>query len=140
MVEFPVAFAELALHAARYAKGQHACGDVARHDAACADDRVVTDRDAGHDDDACAEPDVLADADGQVVLIAFLAQLRCQRMVRRRERDVRPDHRVVADEDLAVVDGREVVVGVDLLAEVQVMAAPVRVQRRLDVAVLPDFC
>ena len=61
-------------------------------------------------------------------------------MVRRRERNVRPDHRVIADEDLAVVDGRQVVVGVDLFAEVQVMPAPVGVQRRLDVAVLPNFC
>jgi hypothetical protein len=49
-----------------------------------------------------------------------------------------PKHDVVADADRAVVDEGEIEVRVDVVAEVDVPAAPVGVQRRFEVAAGPD--
>lgn len=60
-------------------------------------------------------------------------------MPRGRDGDIRAYHRVRADVDMRVVNGGEVEVCVYKVAEMDVRPAPVRVERRFEIAVLADF-
>lgn len=60
-------------------------------------------------------------------------------MPRGRDGDIRAYHRVRADVDMRVVNGGEVEVCVYRVAEMDVRPAPVRVERRFEIAVLADF-
>ena len=101
-------FADLAEDAARGSHRNDVRGDVLRDDAARADDGVVADGHAGHDEDAGAQPAVLSDVDRHVELVHEFAQFGKNRMSRRGEDAVRTEHGVVADVDVRVVHKGEI--------------------------------
>ena len=113
--------------------------NVFRHDAARADNAVVPYRHAGHYHSPRAYPAVFADTHGHIKLIRLFAQLGQNRMSRCGNGHIRAYHRVRADVDMRVVNGGEVEVCVYRVAEMDVRPAPVRVKRRLEIAVLAYF-
>ena len=132
-------FADLAQNAAGNAHCDHIRRNILRHNAARADDGIVADRHAGHDEDTCAQPAVFPDVNRHIVLVNQLAQFRIDRMSRRGDHAVRAEHGVVADVNVRVIHESQVEIGVNILAEMDVMSAPVCVERRFDVAVVADF-
>ena len=107
--------------------------------AARADDRAISDCDAGQHDDPRAQPAVAADAHGLVELVLPGAQLRRDGVRAGVDGHVGADHRAVADIDVRIVNKRQVKVGVDIFAKVDELARPVRVQRRFDKAAGADL-
>ena len=79
------------------------CGNVLRHHGAGTDNRVVADSHAGQDDGTCAEPYVAADVNLPVASNLVLAQTGRDGVDARGQRAVGANHRVIADEDVAVI-------------------------------------
>lgn len=126
-----VCFGKRADDAAGDAGGQRVCGDVARHDAARADDAVVADRDARADGNPRGEPAVVADAYRSGVAEVFFlaggghhgpALVRQKRVQRRDDGHVRPEIAVVTDGHVRVVLNRQVEVGEKSFADVRMLA------------------
>ena len=138
-VDFPVALPHRAQHAAGVADRNDVIGQVMGDDAAGPDDDVVADRDAGQDDRPRAKPAVTADAHRHIELIEIFPQGGQNRMGAGRDRDVGADHRVIADIDRSIVHKGEVKIDIDAAAQVDKLAGPVGVQRRLDVAAGADL-
>lgn len=134
-----VALADFVRHAARDAIRHDVCGDVLVDHAARTDDQIVTDGDARQNDRRRADPHVPAHVDGQIVLVGALAQTWQDRVGVRDEHDIRRDHRVVADIDVLVINEGDVRVDVDAVAQMDVPAAPVGIDRGLDSAVPADL-
>ena len=126
------------MHAAGIAERHAVCGNVFRNDAARADHGVVAYAHARHDDDARAQPHVVADTHGQVILRGLSAYVGAHGVICRGEHRVRADHHVVADIDMRVVHERQVEVCVKIVADMGVFS-PVRAEGRLDIAVFADF-
>ena len=76
---------------------------------------------------------------GHIVLIDFLAERGKNRVTRCRDGHSGTEHGVIAHGDHAVVHEGKVKVRVNVIAETYVLAAPVRVERRLDITVLADM-
>ena len=74
-----------------------------------------------------------------VVLIAFIAQFRVNRMICRRDRDIRAEHDVVTDKNMTVIDQCRVRVHIDVIAEMNVMSTPVCMKRQFNVVVITAF-
>ena len=72
---FPVFFAYAAKHAARIAHGDHVRGNIFRHHASRADDRVVPDGDAAAHRDVRGEPDIVFNRNRAGVLVVECAAL-----------------------------------------------------------------
>ena len=83
---------------------------------------------ARHDDDIAADPDVVLDVHRDRVLTSVGAQRGLDRVPRRADADVRPEHDAVADVDVGIVDDHEVEVRVEALADEDVR--PVRREER----------
>lgn len=60
-------------------------------------------------------------------------------MPRGRDGDIRAYHRVRADVDMRVVHGDEIEISVYTVAQMHMRPAPIRVKRRLEIAVLAYF-
>lgn len=69
----------------------------------------------------------------------LFAQLGQDRMPRGRDGDIRAYHRIRADIDMRVVHGGEIEISVYTVAQMHMRPAPVRVERRLEIAVLAYF-
>ena len=136
-VEFAVMLADLAHHSARVADGNDVGGDILCHDAACADDGIIPYRDSRQHHRARAEPAIFTDMHGGVILERLLAQLGHYGMPRRSDGYIRAEHRMIADIYMRVVDEGEVEIRIHRIAEMDVVTAPIRVERRLDIAILP---
>lgn len=138
-IKLSVLLSDLADDPARVADGDGVCRDVLCYDASGADDRVIADRYAGEDNGACAYPAVFADFNCDVVLKALFAERRVDGMSGGCDGHVRSEHCAVSDEDLRVVNGGEIEVAVDVVAEMYVSATPVCVKRGLDITAFTDF-
>ena len=121
------------------ADGDHPRGDIVGHHGACADDRVVSDGHAGHDEGTCADPTVVADAYRGVVLETSRPELGVDGMAGGGDCDVGGEKGVVTHVDVGVVHHGQIEVGVDVVAEMDVFAAPVGVKGGLNIATLPDL-
>src|SRR6185295_6549607 len=71
--------------------------DIAGHDAAGADDGIVTDRHSWKDDRASTDPYIVSYLDGPSTFQALFAQLRIPRMIGGEDLDVRPNFAAVSD-------------------------------------------
>ena len=60
-------------------------------------------------------------------------------MSRRRQHDIRREHDIIPNVDVRIIDEREVEIRVDVMAEMEIMPAEIRMQRRLDIAPLADL-
>ena len=80
-VLFAVGVADLPQDAAGVADGEAVCRDVFGDDAARANDAVVTNADAGQDNNIAAEPDVVADGNRRGVLPGLVTQGGVQRVI-----------------------------------------------------------
>ena len=81
----------------------HICGNILCNDASGADDGVIPDGDAGHDDCPCAEPAVPTDMDRHVVLVNLLAQFWQDGVSGGGDGHVGTDHRVIPDVNMGIV-------------------------------------
>ena len=122
-------------HPARVANGNHMVGDVARHNAACTDHCIFPDMDTGQNNDACANPGVLPDPDILVVLQAPRTEFGINRMIRRGDRHIRAEHHAVGDINMPVIHQGQVGIDIHARSQMQMMSAPVRAQRQLNIAV-----
>jgi hypothetical protein len=115
-----------------------ACRNVARHDAAGTDYRIVADGDPRKNHRSPANPDVPTDADGPPELQAAAPLRRIARVVGGVDLDRRSDLRPLADRDLHHVEDHAVEVeeGVGPQADVEAVIA---VERRTDNGTGPDF-
>ena len=111
----------------------HIVRDIFSDDAACTDHCVLTNFDAGQDDDARTDPGIFTDVDILVVLKSAAAELRVDRVVGCCDCDIRAEHDLVPDIDVAVIDQSQVEIGIHIGAEVEVVAAPICTERKLDV-------
>ena len=111
----------------------HVVRDIFSDDAAGTDHSVLTDLDAGQDDDACADPGIFTDIDILVVLEPAAAEFRVDGVVGGSNRHVRSEHDLVSDIDVAVIDQSKIEIGIHIGAEVEVVAAPICTERKLDV-------
>lgn len=106
-----------------------------RHNTARADHRTVTDRDTREDDASRSDPHIIADGDGSdgfpitffagvetVLGVKDAALLRNKRMVDGCDRDIGSEHHVVTDSDFGIIHHYTVVVGKEVLADVDVTA------------------
>lgn len=75
-IEFAIVFADWAKDAARISGGDDVCGEVFGDNGSGADDGIVTDGDAGQDDDTGAEPAATADMDGAIELVDLFPEFR----------------------------------------------------------------
>jgi len=92
-----VGVADLSQDAARIADGEAVCRDIFRDDAARADNAIVTNADAGQDNNIAAKPDVVADGYRRGVFPSLVAQDGVQRVIDGVEGDVGGKEDVVAD-------------------------------------------
>ena len=100
--------------------------------AARANDAVVTNADAGQDNNIAAEPDVVADGNRRGVLPGLVTQGGVQRVIDGVEGDVGGKEDVVADGDGAAVQDGVAAVGVEVAAKADALAV-VAVKGRGDV-------
>ena len=101
-------------------------------------DRVVADGYAGQYVHARADPYVISDFHVGVVLKTFQSALRAHGVSRGDYRNVGSDHYVVADFDFPVVDERKIKITVKVIADENVLAAPVREKRLRHDRLFPD--
>ena len=134
-IEFAVVVADFSHNSARVAHCHYVCRDILCHHTACADDGVLPYGDAGHNESPCPYPYVFADMDGHIVLIVFFSQFRNDGMTACCYCHVWSKHNIVPYVHMGVVNDRKVEVGIDVVAEMNMMSAPVCVERRLDVAI-----
>lgn len=139
VIELAVVLVYLPRDAAGIAVSHDIRRNIFRNDAARADNAVVPYRHAGHYQSPRAYPAVSADMHGHIELIRLFAQLGQNRMPRGRDGDIRAYHRVRADVDMRVVHGGEIEISVYTVAQMHMRPAPVRVERRFEIAVLAFF-
>ena len=108
MVVLPVVVADFAQDPGGSTDGDDIGGDVLGDHGSCANDAVITDCHSRNHDDAGTEPAVLADVDGEVVLVAVFTQFWQDGVPSRGEGDVGPHHCVVADVNVGVIDNCQV--------------------------------
>ena len=111
----------------------HVVRDIFSDDAARTNHSILADLHTGQDDDACADPGIFTDVDILVILEPAAAEFRVDWMVGRRDRDIRAEHDLVPDIDVAVIDQSQIEIGIHIGAEVEVVAAPICTERKLDV-------
>lgn len=103
--------------------GGHAVGwDVLNHDAASTNDGVVTDRDARHHPDSPADPDIVANSDRVGIFHAGISSFRVKRVTGSVEATVRTDKNIVAKGHPACIQDSQVVVGVEVVANLDIPA------------------
>ncbi len=107
---------------ARHADGKHTCRYILRHNAACADDGVITDGDARANLHAHANPDVIADGDRLGIFQSGVALCNIERMACGRDTAVRADEHMVADGDRRRVQNHKVMVGIKCTADTRMAA------------------
>ena len=134
-VTIPVFLGDLSDHPAGVSGGNAPGGNVLRHDATGADDRVVPDADAGQDHDVSADPDVVPDRHVDSVLIERVSRGRVERVSGGINGDVRGELAVVADPHFAHVQDRAVVIGEEILPDFDVFSV-IAVERRVDPGVV----
>lgn len=123
-------------HPAGAAHGHHPVRDVPVHHAARADHRVAADAHAGQHRHRRADPHIVAHRDGVGVLQAPVALPGVQGMARRGKDAVGRDEHIVAEHHLRAVQDDAVVVGIKILADLDV-AAVVAPEGRGDAEPLP---
>ena len=138
-IEFAVVVADFSHNSTRVAHCHYVCRDILCHHTACTDDGVFPYGDAGHNESPCPNPYIFANVDRHIVLIVFFSQFGDDGMTARCYCHVWSKHNIVTYVHMGVVNDCQVEVGIDVVAEMNVMSAPVCVERRLDVAVVADF-
>ena len=136
-IEFSVVLADFTEDVTRISDGDDVCGDILCDNVSGSDHGIISDRDARKDDHSRAEPAVASDMHRHIVLIGFFTQLGQDRMTCRCDRDVETEHRVISDVDVCVINKCRTEVAVDILTEVDVASAPIRMKRRLNIAPSP---
>ena len=124
---------DFAEYAAGITNRYHVVRDIFSDDAACTDHGVFTDLHTGQDDDSRADPGIFTDVDILIVLEPAAAEFRVDRVVGCCDCDIRTEHDLVPDIDVAVIDQSQVEIGIHIGAEVEVVAAPICTERKLDV-------
>ncbi len=128
IIILPVMFIDFAHHSAGVSHGDDICRDIFGYNASGTDNRIITDTDTRHNDSACANPAVLSDMNGHVVLVGLFAQFGQDGVSGGGNGDVRAKHRIIADVDMGIVHTGQVIVGIDHLAEMTVMTAEVGIE------------
>lgn len=113
----PVLFGDGPHNAAGISGGDDSGGNVARDDAPGPDYGSLADRDALRNGDVAADPDVVADANGQRAHDAFVALIGQQGVVDGKDTDIGPDVDVAADRHRRLVENREVEIPVEVVAD-----------------------
>ena len=95
--------ANFALDTTRIAVRHTVCGNRTSNNTSCAYNGVVANANAGQNYSACANPNVIADLDGQRILSTDFAIIWSYGVTCGRNYDVGRKHNVVADIDTAIV-------------------------------------
>ena len=111
----------------------HVVRDIFSNDAAGTNHGVLPNLYAGQDDDTRADPGIFTNVDILVVLEPAAAEFWVDRVVGCCDCDIWAEHDLVPDIDVAVIDQSQVEVGIHIGAEVEVVAAPICTERKLDV-------
>ena len=133
-------FADGAQYTARVAHCHHVGGNVFRHDAPGTDHCIVPNGDTRHYDHSSTQPTVASDANRKIVLVCFLPQFRQDRVVCGCKDTVWADHGVFSNVDMGIIHAGQPEVGIDIIAQVNVLSAPVSMKRRLDSAACTALC
>ena len=133
-----VLLADLADDPTRVTGGHHPARDVFDDDRARADDDVVADADPGVDGDVGPDPDVVADMDGLAEFQLHVPHVLVDWVAGGVDADSRGQKDVVPDIDVAYVEDDQIVIGVEVFANVD-MAAVIAMERRLDVKRVAGF-
>ena len=108
------------------------------HKAACSDDNIAPDRHAGHDLNACTEPDIITDFDRPGVFESGIASREINRMACSVETAVRCDKYIISECYPCSVQYRNIKVGEEIVADFNVISI-VAVERRADGYILAGF-
>ena len=111
-------------------------GDVLHHDAAAADDHIAADGHARHHLHACADPDIVPHRDRVGILKPGVAALEVDGVTSGVETAVRRNKDVIAEFHLSTIKDDQVVVGVEIFAQFDVVAI-IAPERRSDIKILP---
>lgn len=117
----PVRLRDRADHPAGVAYGDGVIRDILHDDAPAADHHIAADRNAGHHLHA-ADPHIVADGDGVGVFEPLVAALSVDGVPRRIKAAVRRDKHVIPKPDFGSVENDEIMVGIKILAELDVVA------------------
>lgn len=102
-IAVPVCIRDFPHDPAGNAEGDHPCWDVFRNHAACPDDGVVPDGNAGQNGGTRSDPHVISNADRLCHLHACLALFRINRMLRGGDAAVGSDEHMIAKPNLGPV-------------------------------------
>ena len=106
----------LALYPAWMAEGQRVSGNIPGDDTACADDRTVTYRYAGHDHTVSANPDMVADSNRLGPADMLVAAGTVEWVMSGIDLHVRANKYVVTDANRGAIEQREVEIDKDMAA------------------------
>ena len=139
-VIFPVVFSDAPQHPAGIAHRHHIGGGILCDHAAGTDDAVFPDGDTGHDDNTGTQPAVAANAHRQIVLQCLLPEDRINGMACGSQHHVGSQHAVIPDIDMGIIHQLQSCIDIHILAQMDMMTAPVTEVGRLHVGTLTHFC
>ena len=118
--------------------GYNIIRNILIHKASCSDDNIATNRHAGHDLNAGAEPDIISDFDRPGVFESGIAPREINRMACSVETAVRCDKYIISECNPCSVEDRNIKVGEEIVADFNVISI-VAVERRADGYILAGF-
>ena len=121
-IVFPIPFADFSENPAGIAHSNRIGWNIPRHNAACANDRIVADGHARQNHTVSADPDIIADSDGQGIVRHHFPVERIYRVSGGAECHIGANHDLVADEDLTVIHQHQIEIGVEILTDMDMLA------------------